>query len=290
MAFDLDGTLLRSDKRVSERTLAAMRALAARGVRLVICTGRPPRHAMAVAGNLGLAQPFICFNGAASFDAARGRLTVHRRLDPAVAAEAVRRLRRAVPGVLLGLESEHGWYLDEGLLAARRSGARLGREEPTGVGDIERFLDADALKVLAEHESVSAEAMAAHLRGLALHRTWSTRSLLELLHPEVNKRAGLEALCERLGLAAADVAAFGDQHNDVEMLAWAGRGYAMGNASAEAIAAADEVIGSNDEDGVANVLEGWIAASDAAGSETAGSEAAGSNGPRGPNGPGAGRA
>lgn len=233
----------------------------------MICTGRPPRSALQFAAGLGLTQPFICFNGAALLEPATGRITVRQRLDREVAFEAVERLRRNVPGILLGLESEGGWYLDQDLFDLRRSEAKLGPEPPTGVGDVERFLDDGAVKILAQHADVTAEDLAGSIADLALYRTWSTRGLLELLHPDVNKRAGLEALCATLDVSAHEVAAFGDQRNDVEMLAWVGRGYAMGNASADARAAADAVIGSNDEDGIAVVLEEWLSRRTAVGDD-----------------------
>lgn len=85
--------------------------------------------------------------------------------------------------------------------------------------------------------------------------------MLELMAPEVDKRSALEELCAELGLAARDVAAFGDQRNDLEMIAWAGVGVAVANASEPVRARADMVSGSNDADGVARVLEGWLAAS-----------------------------
>ncbi len=264
VALDLDGTLLTSDKRLTQRTIRALTRLLARNVEVVICTGRPPRHARSLARQLPLRQPLICFNGAALCDHQTGAVTVRHRLPAEVAAQALRRLRQTAPGVLVGLESEHGWYLDEALFQLRTSTADLGAESPTGVGAVESFLDGDAVKILAQHPDLPAATLAAPLADLGLYRTWSTHHLLELLHPRVNKREGLEELCTRLGVARDQVAAFGDQRNDVEMLRWAGHGFAMGNASDEAKAAADEVIADNDREGVAAVIEAWLADSPAA--------------------------
>ncbi len=82
--------------------------------------------------------------------------------------------------------------------------------------------------------------------------------LLEVIAKGVNKCAALARVAEGLGVSAPQVAAFGDEHNDKEMLAWAGLGVAMGNASAPAREAADFVTSSNDDDGVARVLETWL--------------------------------
>ena len=78
------------------------------------------------------------------------------------------------------------------------------------------------------------------------------------MHADVNKRDALAAWSAELGVDRRDVAVFGDQRNDIEMLRWAGRGIAPANATEEAQAAADEVTRSNDEDGVAVVLERWL--------------------------------
>ena len=70
-----------------------------------------------------------------------------------------------------------------------------------------------------------------------------------------DKALGLERLCTNLGIDRSEVVAFGDNNNDVSMLAWAGRGIAMQNATADAKAAADEITASNIDFGVAQVLE-----------------------------------
>ena len=82
---------------------------------------------------------------------------------------------------------------------------------------------------------------------------------MEVLAEGVSKAWGLAKLCELLQIDASEVLAFGDAPNDAEMLAWAGRGVAVGNAEPEALAAASEVTLSNDQDGVAVVLEELLA-------------------------------
>ncbi len=259
VALDLDGTLLTNDKRLTPRARSAVRALDARGVHVVVCTGRPPRSAVAYAAELGLRHPFVCFNGAALYDPERHVVRVRHHLDAEVARLALARLRSAFPDVMMGLETDHGWYLDEALYRLRGSEARLGPEEPTGVGAVERFLDGGAVKLFARHASADAATMGEVLDGLPLHRTWSSPTMLELLDPRADKRGALQELCAELAIDPAQVAAFGDQHNDVEMLAWAGLGVAVANASLAARQVADLVIGSNEADSVARTLESWLA-------------------------------
>lgn len=258
VALDLDGTLLTSDKRVTPRARTAVAELSRRGIVVVLCTGRPARSACAFAEALTLPHPFLCYNGAAVYHPADGSVRVRHALPAELAREVLRRLRAGAPGLLAGLETAHGWFLDEELHALRVSEARLGREPPTGVGPVEGFADRGAIKVFARHAELDAPALADLLGDLDAYRTWSSRRLLEVMHPGVNKADALAEMCRELGIARAQVAAFGDQHNDAELLAWAGTGVAMANAAPEARAVADVIAPSNDEDGVAQVLEAWL--------------------------------
>jgi hydroxymethylpyrimidine pyrophosphatase-like HAD family hydrolase len=74
----------------------------------------------------------------------------------------------------------------------------------------------------------------------------------------VSKASALATLAEEHGIDAADAVAFGDMPNDLPMLAWAGLGIAVANAHPEVLAAADEVVASNDDDGVAETLARWF--------------------------------
>jgi hydroxymethylpyrimidine pyrophosphatase-like HAD family hydrolase len=82
--------------------------------------------------------------------------------------------------------------------------------------------------------------------------------LAELLAPGVSKASALARWCAHQGIDAADVWAFGDMPNDLPMLRWAGRGHAVANAHPEVLATADAVVASNDDDGVARVLESLL--------------------------------
>ena len=86
----------------------------------------------------------------------------------------------------------------------------------------------------------------------------SLDGLVEISAAGITKASGLAILAEKHGVAAADVVAFGDMPNDLPMLAWAGCSVAMGNAHDDVLAVADEVTSTNDEDGVAQVLERWF--------------------------------
>ncbi len=125
------------------------------------------------------------------------------------------------------------------------------------VGPIEELWDEPVLKLLVRHPgptpTPSGTPWSAAV-GEAAVATWSGPGLVEISAPGVTKAAALAAVCDDLGVPAADVVAFGDMPNDLPMLAWAGTSYAVANADGLVLRAADRVAPPNDADGVAQVL------------------------------------
>jgi Cof subfamily protein (haloacid dehalogenase superfamily) len=254
-ACDLDGTLLRSDGTVSERTRAAWRAATAAGVRMVIVTARPPRYLDAVAEALASTGTAICANGAVVYDLGSRQVAQVRPLTRDRAEAVVAAVAAAVPGVGFAVET----------------GSRVVFEPAFGMpdnGDVRRAVaDLAALwqesspivKLLVWSAVSTADRLLAQVRAAAGDGVECTHSgghsLVEVSAAGVSKVAALAALCTRLGLDAADVVAFGDMPNDLAMLQWAGRGHAVANAHQSVLAAGLPTTAGNDEDGVAQVLE-----------------------------------
>lgn len=247
---------MRSDRTISERARTAIRRLQRAGVDVMVCTGRPPRKVRSIAAELGLPRAIV-FQGSATYHHADDRIDVHRSVDAELALRVIDRVRDRHPDALCALETEAGWFVDRALAEAQGLADLPPGERPTGVGDVEEFVAGGVVKVLIRHASCRAPVLAEAVAGLPVYRTWTTPDLLEVLSDGVNKQVALERYARERGVARERVAAFGDQHNDREMLAWAGLGIAMANGSAEARSAADLVTASNDEDGVAAVLELW---------------------------------
>ncbi len=258
IALDLDGTLLDEERRITERSRRVLRRAAEAGTTVILCTGRPPRMTHDYADALQLDRSIV-YNGASLLDH-RDRSCVHyHALSAEEAGAVVKRLREGIPDVGIGLETARGWFVDEAILEDTR--VRLesaGLPLPDGVGPVEQFLAGGAIKVFARHPQRPVTELAAVIADVPGYATWSGKYLLEVMHPSVNKRSALERLGVELGIEAEHVAAFGDNHNDVQMLEWAGHGVAMANASDQARAVAAEVTASNQEDGVAVVLERWF--------------------------------
>jgi Cof subfamily protein (haloacid dehalogenase superfamily) len=261
VACDLDGTLLRSDLSVSERSRAALAAVEAAGALLVFVTGRPPRWMAPVTDQVDHRGLAICANGALVYDLHTNEVVESDLIAPDVLARIVAELGQMVDGLAFAIEHGEGFWHDANypVAAAHRTSfvREVGPEELVGV---------PVAKLLVRHpEQNSAALMAAVgavFDGLAevTHSTPVGPGLLELSAAGVSKASALARLCAAHGIGAADVVAFGDMPNDLPMLAWAGRPYAMANAHPDVLAAIAGRAPSNDEDGVAVVLEQFFGA------------------------------
>jgi hydroxymethylpyrimidine pyrophosphatase-like HAD family hydrolase len=127
------------------------------------------------------------------------------------------------------------------------------------VEDVARLADRGAVKLLARHPSIDADAFLEAVEAAVGGRVVATRSaagsLVELSAAGVTKATTLAMVCERFGVDARDVVAFGDMPNDLAMLAWAGRSFAVADAHPALDAVVTDHAGPHDEDGVAVALE-----------------------------------
>ncbi|MFJ3663507.1 HAD family hydrolase [Streptomyces sp. NPDC090119] len=267
IATDLDGTLLRDDQTVSTRTVAALAAAEKAGVEVFFVTGRPARWMDVVSEHVhghGLA---ICGNGAAVVDLHGGpgahRFVKVRELARENALKSVRLLREAAPGTLFAVEQTYGFHQEPAY-------PKLHMEIPDTLRSAEELLAPDGvaasqpvLKILAHHPDLDPDAFLTLARiaigGHANVTRSSPSALLELSGPGVSKASTLALCCAERGISHEEVVAFGDMPNDIEMLTWAGRSYAMGNAHPDTLAAATGRTHVNNEDGVARVIEDLLA-------------------------------
>ncbi|GAA3488364.1 Cof-type HAD-IIB family hydrolase [Streptomyces cremeus] len=264
IATDLDGTLLRDDKSVSERTVAAMAAAEAAGIEVFFVTGRPARWMDVVSAHVhghGLA---ICANGAAVVDLhAGGELIEVHPLERPDALATVAALRAAAPDTSFAVELTTGIHYEPDYPPFQFDPA-------ASIGTAEELLRAQNLgpgtpviKLLAHHPAMAPDDFLDLARAVvgthgSVTRS-STTALLEISGPGVSKASTLARCCAERGILPEEVVAFGDMPNDIEMLAWAGRSYAMGNAHPAVLAVASGRTAPNEEDGVAAVIEQILA-------------------------------
>ena len=256
VATDLDGTVIPRDLPVSARTLRAFAACAAAGIPVVPVTGRPPRWVTPLAAEAGLRGQVVCANGAVVYDLDTDTVVRQHAMAVDVVREVAARLRPALPGIGFALEAVVGFRREE----AYATRFDTGLEQRIGGFD-ELLVDAPpVVKVLAKCPGTSSDEMlAVALRevGDLVNVTHSNAadSLIEMMGAGVSKASTLAEVAAELGIGAEGVVAFGDMPNDLEMLRWAGRSYAMADGHPEAVAAATHVAAACGEDGVAQVLE-----------------------------------
>ncbi|MFC4376630.1 HAD family hydrolase [Nocardia halotolerans] len=263
VATDVDGTLIDTAERVSARTKAAVGAVVADGATFVLATGRPPRWIDPVVSELGYAPLAVCGNGAVIYDSATDRVVSSHTLDIATLSWLAELAERTLPGCGLATErvgaSAHDAATPQFVSSPTYEHAWLNPDD-TVVSHAE-VIDSPAIKMLVRLSSARSSEMRAALAPLIGDRaeiTYSTEhGLIELSVPGVTKASGLAEVAQQIGARDNEIVAFGDMPNDVPMLKMAGLGVAMGNAHREARAAADEITATNDDDGVALVLERW---------------------------------
>jgi hydroxymethylpyrimidine pyrophosphatase-like HAD family hydrolase len=254
IACDLDGTLLRSDGTLSERTRRVLAAVHAAGSMVVACTARPVRWVRPLAGEFGGASVAVCANGAVTWDLEGDAALTELAIEADVVDEVVAALTAMFPGGAWAVEHTHGFGHEPGYRP------RWPVPPDTTVAAVSRLLDQPPVKLMFRHEGLSPDDMlgpAQHaLAGLVeLSHSNSADGLLEISAAGVDKGSALARLCDSVGVGRHEVIAFGDMPNDLSLLAWAGTAVAVANAHADVLAVATEVTDSNDDDGVAAVLE-----------------------------------
>ncbi|HEU4421503.1 MAG TPA: HAD family hydrolase [Pilimelia sp.] len=258
VATDLDGTLLRRDGTVSPRTAALLKRINAGGVHVALVTGRPVRWVTSVYEQLHAPLPSVCANGAIVYDPVTDTILRADPLAPELVGEVCRRLRAELPEVTFAVEVSNGREM-----RYEKTYPIFPDADPAVVKMVQALDDlctAPAIKLIARMNGVDSAGFAARVSACVAGLVEATHSsdsgFVEISAAGVTKAAGLAWLCERLGVSAGGVVAFGDMPNDVPMLSWAGRAVAVANAHPAVREVANDVTVSNEEDGVAAYLEG----------------------------------
>lgn len=258
VATDLDGTIVRSDGTISARTRESLAAAELAGAMVVIVTGRPPRWLDGIADETGHRGLAICANGALVWDLHTEQLVASYPLDSGVVRDIAEALRKELPDLGFAVERPSTGFARE-----PNYYPRWDIPERTVVGGLETLLSEPVAKLLARHEDLTADELLHRARAVigddVAALTHSSREgLLEISAAGVTKASTLTRVCADHGYDAGDVVAFGDMPNDLPMLAWAAHGVAVANAHPTVLEAVDEVTASNDDDGVALVLDRWF--------------------------------
>ena len=267
IALDVDGTLLRSDGTISERTRNALQSALDHGLTLVLATGRRKRSAKPIQDLLNLPHYLVASQGAVVYDG--DDIVAHAHLPRAGARLALDHIHTLGMSAVMFANAHQteviwitgAWQTNQRLDVYTKRHGDLIRELTDLNGDA---LQHDPIEIVVFDTMERLDALAALLsasqndrlfRVIFSKNQFTAGGAIEVVGPETSKAAALDALCAHLGITQRDVIAFGDNVNDVEMLAAAGLGVCMANGTEEARAVADRIAASNNEDGIALVLE-----------------------------------
>ena len=230
IASDLDGTLLAPDGTLPPATADAVRAAHARGVHFVVATGRPSRWLHCLEPLADLEPLVIASNGAVVYDLAADRVLRRHAFAPEQVRAIADAVRSAVPGVTFGLERGDLFGLEPG---SPSDHAHFPGVVHRPLGELIDTVT-PVVKLLIYSTEVGCDELAERVAPAVLGLATATTSVIhdrfgmvELSVPGVTKAVALAEICADLGVASADVVAFGDMPNDLDMLDWAGRGFVM---------------------------------------------------------------
>ncbi len=255
---DVDGTLVTKDKQLTDRAVAAVRALRQRGIAFAITSGRPPRGMTMLFGPLAIDTPIAGFNGGLWVNPDLSQIEA-RNVPRDVADRSVKMLTDA------GLDA---WvYSGEEWLVHKKDAPHVSREawtvkfEPRETGDFGSALDS-AVKIVGVSDDLGlmeqTEKQVQDALGASASAARSQPYYLDITHPQANKGAALSFLAKRLGLDTRQIATIGDQPNDTLMFRESGMSIAMGNASEAVRKLATHVTSSSEEEGFARAVERFI--------------------------------
>lgn len=259
IASDLDGTIVARDGTISERTRQAFIAARESGIHIVFVTGRPFRWLTPIIESFGGLGTVICSNGALLYDLERDEVIWSRTLSAATARKAAQIVLNHEPHASFAAETTKGLHLGAGFAE------RAHTPEADQLDLNSELLDQEGIvKFLARSSRLGIEdfyaAVAPDLRHLlSVTHSAFNMSLLEMAHVDIHKANTLGEYCRRLGIKPAEVMAFGDMPNDIQMLEFAGHGYAMASGHPQALACAQHVAPPLDQDGVAQIIEELLA-------------------------------
>jgi Cof subfamily protein (haloacid dehalogenase superfamily) len=225
---------------------------------VVIATGREYGITRKFVDMLGLTTPIICYQGAWIYDPQTGRSIGNESLPVDLAHELIDLARTRK--LMLNLYVDHKAYVENLTDAGRAMFGNLGTPL-LEVKDLKAAITTSPIKGLIFHPAEEAGTVVAELKAALNGRLSVFRSLdtlIEITAPRVSKGHALAILADHYNIAQAEVMAIGDHDNDIEMIAWAGLGVAMGSASEGARAAADVIAPPLSEEGAAWAIEYFI--------------------------------
>nr|WP_321307079.1 Cof-type HAD-IIB family hydrolase [uncultured Sphaerochaeta sp.] len=260
IVFDMDGTLLKSDNTLSERTIKAIKALRKTGRKIFLATGRSYDAVHPFLEALAIRTPIVCFNGAAVVDALTGHPIFSHFLQESIARFLIRLAK--INNVYYQAYNREGKLIYERICKESKF-----YEKHSGIqGSIYDFNDESALQVykivyIGEYDDLKrlSDEVQSKFTNQDIYSVFSMPYFFEVMSPMAGKLAALKEALSSEKLNSSEVMVFGDGQNDLEMLKWAHMGIAMENGSKELFnVVSRKTIASNNDDGVARYIEDFF--------------------------------
>lgn len=260
VAVDMDGTLLDSNGSISAKTIAAIKKAAEKNIIFTVSTGRPIQGVEKYSHALSLDVPFITYNGA-MIVMGRSKDIIYQQNVESEDARSVLQLARQLGTTFIAWSNNqlYASVLNEQV----HNYKQLSGVEPIKINDDEMLIKQGITKLLW----INSPETLAHYQNILKDKLSDSISyytskpiFLEFVNSKVSKAVAMEKLGEHFGISRKEMIAVGDGYNDLSMIEYAGLGVAMENAPDEIRAKADFVTLSNDNDGIAYLLEKFVLA------------------------------
>lgn len=258
IAVDMDGTLLTDDKTITEKTKAAIHRADEAGIKVIIATGRMFEAAVFYAEELNMNVPLICFNGGQIRECISGKVLFEKLMNPDIAQEILQYCHQK--GLHTQIYCNGNVYTDK-LNESSHWYAKIIRRPVLEIGEKLWTEKHNTYKILAMTRT---EDFAEQWLDLAqkfdgkVEITTSNTNFLEILIPGINKWDAVKNLAAQYNIKPEEIMCIGDSSNDLPMVANAGVGVAMGNASEDVKKAAKIIVADNNHDGVAEAIEPFL--------------------------------
>lgn len=257
IATDIDGTMLKSDGLLADEVRDSLHRAQDAGIMVVPTTGRPKMISNDVIESSRLDNYWIFANGALTWHLGRAEAVRSHWMEVELSQQLIRTLNEGLPNVGLAVEFSDSVAYQQGfeLIVPTTPGV-------APITDMAAAVSEPVQKILVFDSSLDIDELfdrVGELVGDDAVPSHSGLPFIELSGDSVTKGLAVADLASDYGISQAEVATFGDNHNDVSMLEWSGRSYAMGNGSDSAKAAAQVVIDTNDNHGLAQQVDALVA-------------------------------
>lgn len=252
---DIDGTLLNTSHRIPKEVKQRIAEIKEQGIPFVLVSARMPKGMRGIRDELGLLAPMICYSGALVVD--ENEESLYSVELPVEAVQGVYQcVCREENDISVNLYREDQWMVEDQTDPWVRQEWEITGVIPQEIPFTDQvFAHVHKILCMGEPEQISRmeEILLDEFPQIRIYKSKPT--YLEIMSMEASKSGAIQKLEEKFGIERQEIIAFGDGHNDIDMLQYAGMGIAMGNAQDDVKAAADIVTATNDQGGMYQILK-----------------------------------